>query len=224
MKGLLIKDLCLLKGQKKFWLGILLISVFFLGVYDNPSFVVCYMSIMAAMFTSSTLSYDEFQNGMSYLMTLPVDRKGYVQEKYMFGLLISLIATCLGYAVTFVAGIVMRANFENGELASSAVAGMMIAMIIIAITVPLQLKFGSEKGRMALLTVYGLAALSGFLLVKCLNIIFGGKISLNDIFAALDRFLGNSFIMVALFLLGVGGIFILVSYFLSVSILRKKQF
>lgn len=42
------------------------------------------MTMFGAMIAVGTLSYDETDNGLAFLMTLPVDRKTYVREKYLF--------------------------------------------------------------------------------------------------------------------------------------------
>ena len=55
--------------------------------------VVWDSTIVTAIFAITTISYDEFDNGLAFLMTLPVTRKQYVAEKYLLGagLTLSLI-------------------------------------------------------------------------------------------------------------------------------------
>ena len=106
MKGLLIKDFKLLKNQKQFFLTVSMMGIIFLVVSNNPDFVISYITIMISIFTLSTISYDQYNNGMAYLFTLPITRKEYVGEKYVFGL-ISTAASLAGvsaiaYAVAFV--------------------------------------------------------------------------------------------------------------------------
>ena len=105
MKGLLIKDFKLLKNQKQFFLTVSMMGIIFLVVSNNPDFVISYITIMISIFTLSTISYDQYNNGMAYLFTLPITRKEYVGEKYVFGL-ISTAASLAGvsaiaYAVSF---------------------------------------------------------------------------------------------------------------------------
>ena len=78
MKGLLIKDFKLLKNQKQFFLIIGLITFMFLVTNDSPYFTITYATMMFSMFTMSTISYDEYDNGAAYLFSLPISRKGYV--------------------------------------------------------------------------------------------------------------------------------------------------
>ena len=75
VKGLLIKDFNLRRGQKNFFLGILVLWAV-VGVCNfDPIFLVAYAMMMFSFFTLSTLSYDEYENGAAYLFTLPITRK-----------------------------------------------------------------------------------------------------------------------------------------------------
>ena len=105
MKGLLIKDFKLMKNQKQFFLMILFFCIFFVVINGNPAFMISYLMVMCSFFTLSTISYDDFDHGMGYLFTLPVTRKIYVTEKYVFGLLTSAAQsynfTDDGYSIAF---------------------------------------------------------------------------------------------------------------------------
>lgn len=91
MRGLLRKDWKLVKNQKQFFLTMGAIALFFLVLYDNPYFLVGYMTIVFSTFSVNTIAYDEADNGNAYLFTLPISRKIYVREKYFFGILLMVI-------------------------------------------------------------------------------------------------------------------------------------
>lgn len=80
MKGLLIKDYKLMLGQKSFLGMAALMAVLYLIIYKDPIVAVVFITVMCTMFTVSTLSYDEYENGMAYLFTLPISRNIYVLE------------------------------------------------------------------------------------------------------------------------------------------------
>ena len=75
MKGLLIKDIKLLNNQKKQFILLLVMFVFlgFTGIF-MPEFIMGYLPFTLGIFVMSTISYDDFDNGLSFLMTLPVTR------------------------------------------------------------------------------------------------------------------------------------------------------
>ena len=65
MKGLLIKDIRLMKGQSTILLALLILVAVFTGVVSDvsPSFVVAYITIFLSIFVASTISYDEYDHG-----------------------------------------------------------------------------------------------------------------------------------------------------------------
>src|SRR5699024_11424520 len=98
MKGMLIKDFRILKYQgKTLFLMLLVVAVLMNLITDvGPTFIVGYITIIFSLFTVTTVSYDEFDNCYLFLMTLPVTRKKYVNEKYLFALLSIIFAWCAG--------------------------------------------------------------------------------------------------------------------------------
>ena len=81
MTGLLMKDLMMLKCQKQFFFVMGVVGLMFLVIYDNPTLVFGYLTIMFSFIPLTTLAYDDADNGSAYLFTLPVSRKGYLVEK-----------------------------------------------------------------------------------------------------------------------------------------------
>ena len=98
MKGLLIKDLLLLKNQKRIAVLMILVSLFLLFSQDNNGFIISYCTFIAAMLTLNTISYDEFHHGNQFLFTLPFLRKSYAKEKYLLCIGSSLVIWCISTA------------------------------------------------------------------------------------------------------------------------------
>lgn len=84
MKGLLIKDLYYVFQRKQTLLIFLIVSLI-LGFTNEGSFLVGYMTLLGTIISLSTISYDNADNGMPFLMTLPISRKEYALSKYVFG-------------------------------------------------------------------------------------------------------------------------------------------
>ncbi len=82
MKAMLIKDWKIMKWKKLFVLILCVFLAVFVVINDNPGFLISYMTLMASIFSISTVSYDEYNNGMVYLLALPISRSKYVEEKY----------------------------------------------------------------------------------------------------------------------------------------------
>ena len=81
MKGLLLKDLSILKTQGRSFVIIIAIAMFMLIAGNNTTFAVIYANILFVTFGITTLSYDTHDNGYAFLYTLPISRKLYVAEK-----------------------------------------------------------------------------------------------------------------------------------------------
>ena len=157
MKGLLIKDFKLLKNQKQFFVVIGVISIMLLLTNENPSFTITYTTMMFSMFTMSTISYDEYDNGAVYLFSLPITRKGYVIEKYTFGIITSLFIWIVITVLSYIVGGIRKIEMPLDELAAISMAALVVVSLILAVSIPLQLKFGVEKSRMAFIAVFALA-------------------------------------------------------------------
>ena len=150
MKGLLYKDFRLLVAQKQFFLTLLLVAIVLVGAGQDVFFVVSYASMLASFFTVSTISYDEFNNGYPFLFTLPISRAGYVKEKYLFALLLGG-----GVWVISTAASAVYLYFKDpawiqtaGEWLEGAVIIFLVLGIVMALMLPVQLKFGAEKARL----------------------------------------------------------------------------
>lgn len=84
MKGLLVKDFSLMKMQKNFFITILGIAAFMTVFLKNISFPMGFLPMVISLFTLSTISYDEFDNGNAFLFTFPITRKTYVTENIVW--------------------------------------------------------------------------------------------------------------------------------------------
>ena len=218
MKGMLMKDFMLLKNQKQFFVAILAFAVMFFGMYDDTSFAFNYIVILCTLFTISTISYDEYDNGMSYLFTLPISRKGYVKEKYVFGIIAIFIALVTSTVLDFVFQMVKKQEYSAQGLLIQICISLMVAMLMLAFSLPIQLKFGAEKSRIALLAVFGCIAAVGFVVVK-----LGESMNL-DIGAIVTKLNGMSPQMLIAGGIAAGILLLAVSYLISLKIMMKKQF
>lgn len=217
MKGLLIKDLSLIKMQGRF-----LVIVAFLGVFmalnaDNPTFVIGFMSYMGAIFTMNTISYDEFENGNAFLFALPITRKMYAMEKYVFGIIFGGIMSAFSTVLCVI--FELCSGFGNFvSIADAALWTIPMLLVMLAVVIPIQLKFGGEKGRIVTIAAIGVAVGLGIAVVKLVN---SENFDLNGLYSIVS-FLESNFILPAAFLISCALLF--VSFRISVHIVEKKEF
>ncbi len=217
MVGLLVKDIQLLVGQKKFFVSVILISVLFVISGQDPMFVVNYATMLCAFFTISTISYDEFNHGYSFLFTLPISRKGYVLEKYLYGLLVGgvawLVSAVFGVAYNSLTGVpVLLAEWLGG-----AAAALVILGIFLSVTLPVQLKYGADRGRtvMFIITVVVFGGLGFFIKNEEMVSVLSEKLRrIKEIGHMAGLWMGAfAFVLV-----------VAVSIFISIRIVEKKEF
>ncbi len=217
MKGLLVKDFRIILLQKYFFIVLAFLAVMF-EFGTNDGFAVSYMTFMGAVFVLITISYDEYDNGMAFLMTLPVSRRTYTKEKYVFGILLGLAMWSVGVVVAVACRIVSAGAGDIDEIIRPAFIFIPLFMIIIAVIIPLQLKFGSEKGRIVLFLVVGGIVVICFGLKKLVEII---GIDMSKVALTLSKFSFQAFIGI-LFMAAV--VALLISYAISRIIMEKKEF
>lgn len=217
MLGLLEKDLRLTLTRKQTLL-IFVVAALVMGMTMDGSFLVGYLTMLATITAIGTISYDEFDNGMAFLMTLPTGRKTYVLEKYLFSLLLAAAAWCVGLILYAVMSAVRHSAIALGDELPMLLAILPVLYLSAAVMIPLQLKYGSEKSRIVLFILFGVAAA----LFVGLKNGFGGAVPSPDgLIMALS---GLSPAAVLLSLTAVCVLLTVVSYLCSVRIMEKKEF
>lgn len=218
MKGLFIKDLMLLKGQKQFLLTVSILVIVFLVAYDSPIFVMSYFTVVLSFFGMSTAAFDDMDNGMAFLMTLPVTRKKYLKEKYFFSAVVSVAAWGIALILMVATSLIRRIPLVPEEIYLLSLAAISVGMLLLTIGLPIQLKFGSEKSRIASAILFGVIFLFCF---------FAGKLMAQtdiDWNSQLEKLLDiNRGLLTVVFAI-IWMILSLISYLISQNILEKKEF
>lgn len=220
MKGLLTKDFRILLQQKRFFAVLILIAGL-LNFNTDGGFAVTYMTFMGLVFAMSTVSYDEYDNGMPFLMTLPVSRKIYVREKYLFGIILGFIMCLIGVALALGGWLVGNGNgdYDIHVIIANTVVSIPVFVMVISFMLPIQLKFGAEKGRIALFVLCGVILLICFGLKKLTELID------IDILRATEILLSRiSMSILAGILLAAAAVVLLISLKVSRIIMEKKEF
>ncbi|KAF1297204.1 hypothetical protein BAU15_06555 [Enterococcus sp. JM4C] len=214
MKGLLIKDIRLMKIQAKFFVMIIFISLVISTMNADPTFAIGFMGFVGSMFTMSTISYDEFDNGHAFLFTLPISRNSYVIEKYCFGLLLGFASWLVGTALSLVSIVVIgRGDVKGALLAALLILPMII--LLFSFMAPFQIKYGGEKGRLVMIGAVGIIMIISFIATKLID--------QQALIQLLNALLENMYLTIAV-LIVVTLLVFGVSLMSSLVIMNKKQF
>lgn len=216
MLGLLEKDFRLLKGQKNFFLIILLITVF-LSLNSEDNFAVTYLTFIAGFLTISSFGYDDNGNCMPFLLTLPVSRTLYVKSKYVLGFLLTFIGWLAGMVISMVTAFLHKAP-PTADAVLFQLAWVFLWMIMLSFVLPMLFKFGAEKGRMATLAMILVFMAIVFTFTKLAETLG------MDVDACLDALAGQQIVVLVAGMAAVALIMVLISYSISAKIVQKKEY
>lgn len=154
MKGLLVKDFRLMKGQKNFLILLFIIIAFVFISGMDASFFMGYLPFLFMIAAMSTITYDEFDNGMAFLMVLPISRKLYVQEKYLFGGVLGFTGLASAFVLFLISEINKGSSMTFTQYVLLFLCFLAFVILFLCLMIPIQLKFGSEKGRIVLFIIF----------------------------------------------------------------------
>ena len=221
MMALIFKDWLILKKNKINFIYLIVFGGMFLFSSKDTNFIKFFASSMFMMLVLSTLSYDEFDNGMPMLLTLPSTRKDYVRSKYL------LLAFMGISAFIFEIGLLSLGIHFLGiepmtfiDLVTDILSTILIFSIMILLMIPIQLKYGMRKAMLGMIIVSGGLAVIGFgifYIIKETEII-----TQDQLLQAFSWFKEDW--QITLLLLGIYLLIVLISYISSQGIMAKKEF
>lgn len=220
MKGLMLKDLALLKSQRSSYIVILLLLIFMLFNNFDPSFVVPYITVIFTFFVIGTISYDEYNNGFSFLFTLPINREIYVRSKYAFSLLFGLTTTLLSIGLSAVIIYFQTQTWVTLDWFLSLLVSYIMIYTITSIMIPLQLKYGSEKSRIMMV----LFAISIFVIGALVSTVMGPTNAMGLLKTIFSFLKSLNEILILLGFVAIAFVILTISYLTSVKIMKNKQF
>lgn len=206
MKGLLLKDLYMMKAYCKSY--VLIIAIFLAASFVGGNmFFIYYPCLLCGMIPVNLLAYDERSRFIQYSAALPVSRVQFVSEKYLMGLFSQVIVL---FITGTVQGIRMGVNgtFSLNEFAVMMLSILLVSMLASSIPLPLIFRNGVEKGRIAYYVMIGIVCGAGILFSE----VFKGNLQ-NDI--------PSGIIFVLLTVLGIC-VYVL-SWYLSVVLYKKRE-
>ena len=221
MKGLLIKDFRILGQQKKLGIIYLFVAVM-LSLTMDPTFLVSYLPMIGVMLIFSTISYDDYDNGMPFLMSLPVNGKIYAAEKYILSFIAIACCWIIGVVLQFVSLTIKKEAFGALEMVGGDILYIGVFLLVVGIMIPIELKFGTEKGRMMIFAIFAIVMVA---------IVGGGKaiafISEKtgfDLQSLVTKLQTISPVKVGVILFAVAVAVLAVSAAISNAIMAKKEY
>ena len=225
MKGLLIKDLKIILNQKKLFLVAVLFGAFFAYTNKDVTFAATYIVILMSMLALTTISYDDINGGMLFILSLPTTRKLYVIEKYVFTALNLLCSCVASIVICMLLGQLFGSDVNTRTVSPSAGSTVGVGLML-SVNIPLELKYGVEKSRTAIflsIAAIAVVVIGGYkLLTEVFHVDLKGmamdvlsKLPSNQV--AQDAIIGGAFLLVLVIILAI-------SYVFSYKIMMKKEY
>ena len=211
MKGLLLKDFCILKKQMKLMVVFVIFYAIWAVAAKMPTMMGTMVILLSIMMPISSMSYDEAGQWYRYAFSLPIPRRTLVLSKYVLGFLVSLG----GLVVSAIGNIIILAltNGENALESWLTIIGFLeLGVIFLSIIIPILFKYGVEKGRLFIVVIVVISSL----LVPLLGSTLKTSGTLMPSAELLQAILYSS----PLFTLAI----FLISFRISVGICRKKEY
>ena len=217
MKGLIIKDFQLLFSNKRILYIVFAIALFsaMMGDGITLTYISSFVAVMLQVSALATISYDNYQHGNTFLMTLPLRRKDYVIEKYIFCSIIAFV----GIIFSLILGLLVKMRTNNMKI--EIAVGIVIALVFLIysfIAIPLELKFGNEVGRTIPFIIGAVIFLISQILIQVNDSLF------DSIMNWLNKLENISDITALMIAIAAFVIALTITIPISIKIINKKEF
>ena len=144
--------------------------------------------------------------------------KDYVREKYIFSISLDAAVWLLGLTITTVVSMIGNYGTDLKKLVMIMSWGMMAGVVLIALNIPVRLKFDGEKGRLIIAVIVLVLGGAGVLTGKMC-----GRLGVNPtgIFQKIVSLSAGQLLGAGMMILVIG---LTVSYQCSIKILEKKEY
>ena len=220
IRGLLEKDFRLFfrQGGNLFLVLVFVALFFILTGKTAAAFIAMYIPSVLAIYSGNTISYDENGHGYTYLFSLPVNKKIYVREKYIFSFIMTVCGWCIGMIC---AGIMVLINPEEVfdlEMLAMELITFFVFQAIAGIMIAIRIRFEGEKGRIVL----PIAILIIFAICYTIGSFVKANLGLKERVLHVIGGIGDFGIAIALIVLSL--LIWFTSYKYSMRTMKKKEF
>lgn len=165
MKGLMIKDIIILRKNMKMTLLMSLFFLIFAYATSNPPYIIGVATFLFSTMSVTTMSYDEMTKWDRYALAMPIARRNVVIGKYLLAIMLAFLAV-VGFSGIAYFLILPKSDMIFIELLLVAYVVFVIALIYTSFMIPLVYKFGVERTRIVIIGLLAGPAIIVTTLVK----------------------------------------------------------
>lgn len=146
MTGLVLKDfLVLRKALRTYVLFLIFYLILAIVGLFSISFITAFVQIIVMILPMSSFAYDDLAKWDRYAMTLPLGRRAVVRAKYVFVVLMILVAAA--FALLSCVALSITAAQPVEENLAAGVGALSVGLLAVDVTLPLNYKMGPERAR-----------------------------------------------------------------------------
>ena len=218
MKGLIIKDIRIIFSNKNVFLFIpILVSMAAFSKTRLAVYLFAYVAVMVISLLTTTISFDDMENGTSFLMTMPVSRKEYVKSKYLLGVVSLILGVVVSIAVVTAVTFLKGDTLDINGLMLIVCLLWLVMIVLMSVLIPVQLKFGSINGKAVLMCI-----IIGSMLLLAAMVLVLRNYSEETLNFFVNEIMKNMVLMTATGIFGTV-IILAISYMMSVRIMKKRE-
>lgn len=150
MIALVLKDLMTIQRQLKTQIYFLIFILFVAIFMQQGPMLFAFITFIAAIQAITALTYEELCNWDKFANTLPITKSDIVLSKYFLGIALMLIGLTLALPFAYLINIFAEAGKTMDFFLSFSLI-ITAAFCLLALLLPIYIKFGSVKGRMVLI-------------------------------------------------------------------------
>ena len=148
MIGFVYKDLMVMRKTLALYM-VLFVVYGYLGIaYDQGGLLIAMVLVLSAILPVSSIAYDERCKWDKIANTAPLSRKEIVMAKYLFAILLTVFSVAVCFVIYL-----FDSRMPMTEKLIMCYMLTMGGMLYQALLLPVNIKFGAEKGRNIMLAI-----------------------------------------------------------------------
>ena len=208
MIGLIYKDLMVMRKTLALYMVIFVVYGYMGIAYDQGGLMFAMVLVLSAILPVSSIAYDERCKWDKIANTAPLSRKEIVMAKYLFAILLTVFSVAVCFVIYL-----FDSRMPMTEKLIMCYMLTMGGMLYQALLLPVNIKFGAEKGRNIMLAI---------MFIPVLLVVAVSNTGLVDL-PAVVQFLENNEQLIPYIVTATVAVVYSVSVTLSVKIYENKD-
>jgi len=157
MKGLMLKDIYVIKDGLLIPVLILVLLGTVLSVLSSPWVLIVVAACSLAMQTTMTIPTDKLSQWYKFSVTLPVSRVQFIRSKYVMYAIFGVLGLLIGGAITVAVTMIMG-DFKIETLLTFACMAVSMLLLPGSVNIPLAFRLNEEQSIVGIVISYVVAA------------------------------------------------------------------